>query len=354
MANAIVSIDGSTRSATTNAQGEYELPYLTPGNVNITVSCQGYNDAHINNIALTADQTTTQNITMTPMTNITINGQVNNSVTGVGVEGVKITLDGYAHFEVLTNASGAFTIPQVFSGQTYTLHALKQAYVVHTQEVVVGTSDLTIPTISLVQGPSLIDAYVGNPATTTTTYSYPANFFYKSSLSQSIYFADEFSSDYYLGSGAAIASFKHFMTLAGNIPANKPLKVWMANTDINEFSSTTSWLPLSEFTLVFDGTVDLSASGAHELEFELDEPFIYEGNNLVVMIQRPLDDAYYSTTNLFKTTETTNRPNRTLYRQNDSTQQEPTDTAATGTRVSFATNAEFVFATAGFATLTAL
>ncbi|MDD2651241.1 MAG: carboxypeptidase-like regulatory domain-containing protein, partial [Candidatus Cloacimonetes bacterium] len=351
LANAIVTIDGTTRSATTNAQGEYELPYLTPGNVNITVSCQGYNDAHINNIALTADQTTTQNITMTPMTNITINGQVNNSVTGVGVEGVKITLDGYAHFEVLTNASGAFTIPQVFSGQTYTLHALKQAYVVHTQEVVVGTSDLTIPTISLVQGPSLIDAYVGNPATTTTTYSYPANFFYKSSLSQSIYFADEFSSDYYLGSGAAIASFKHFMTLAGNIPANKPLKVWMANTDINEFSSTTSWLPLSEFTLVFDGTVDLSASGAHELEFELDEPFIYEGNNLVVMIQRPLDDAYYSTTNLFKTTETTNRPNRTLYRQNDSTQQEPTDTAATGTRVSFATNAEFVFATAGFATL---
>jgi len=93
LANAIVSIDGSTRSATTNAQGEYELPYLTPGNVNITVSCQGYNDAHINNIALTADQTTTQNITMTPMTNITVSGQVNNSVTGVGVEGVKITLD---------------------------------------------------------------------------------------------------------------------------------------------------------------------------------------------------------------------------------------------------------------------
>jgi hypothetical protein len=141
------------------------------------------------------------------------------------------------------------------------------------------------------------------------------------------------------------------MNLGGNIPANKPLKVWMANTTESSFATTSTWIPQSEFTLVWDGTVDLSTSGPHELTFELDEPYPYEGNNLVIMIQRPLDDAYYSTTNTFKTTTTAQYPNRTIYRQSDTVDQNLSITTV-GTLTNTVPNTSFTFVTTGFATLT--
>jgi hypothetical protein len=53
----------------------------------------------------------------------------------------------------------------------------------------------------------------------------------------------------------------------------------MANTTQN---SLNSWLPESEFSLVFEGLVDFPG-GQNTIAITLDEPFTYTGNNLVIM-----------------------------------------------------------------------
>ncbi|MDD2651381.1 MAG: carboxypeptidase regulatory-like domain-containing protein, partial [Candidatus Cloacimonetes bacterium] len=351
LGNVKVAIQGTNRFAMTNTNGTYDMAYLAASTITLKASKNGYNDEYVENVVLIAEENTVQDISMTTMTNVTVTGQVVNSTTNEGIENAVIELIGYADYEVLTDATGAFTIPQVYSGQTYTLRALKPAFVIYSQQLVVGTNDIVVPTIELDQGPGTAVAYVGDPNSTATSYQYPINFFYKSSLSQTIYMADELSSEFYLGAGTPITSIKYFMTLGGNIPANKPLKVWMANTESSSFASTADWISIDQFTLVWDGTVDLSASGAHELEFELDEPFPYDGDNLVIMIQRPFDDAYYSTTNLFKYTTTSQYNNRMLYWYIDGSEADP-NAPASGYLANTVPNTEMVFATAGFASLT--
>ncbi|HOQ81099.1 MAG TPA: carboxypeptidase regulatory-like domain-containing protein, partial [Candidatus Cloacimonadota bacterium] len=339
------------RFATTNTQGQYQMSFVPAGTVSLKTTCQGYNDQYTEGVVLVAEENTVQNITLTPMTQISITGFVKNATTQAGIQAAEIRLIGYENYSAVTTNTGAFTFPAIYSGQTYQLKVLKPGYELYSMNLVVGTTNMTVPDILVNQSPSIVETLVGDPTSTTTAYQYPVNFFYKSSISQTIYMADELSSEYYLGAGTPITQISYDMNLGGNIPANKPLKVWMANTTESSFATTSTWIPQSEFTLVWDGTVDLSTSGPHELTFELDEPYPYEGNNLVIMIQRPLDDAYYSTTNTFKTTTTAQYPNRTIYRQSDTVDQNLSITTV-GTLTNTVPNTSFTFVTTGFATLT--
>ena len=81
-----------------------------------------------------------------------------------------------------------------------------------------------------------------------------------------------------------------FANLQGDIPAGRPLKVgWQIRA-----GAISSFINVSQFTLVWDGTVDLNMAGQHELEFELMEPFPYLGENIAIMVLRPLDGSYYN------------------------------------------------------------
>lgn len=196
-----------------------------------------------------------------------------------------------------------------------------------------------------VQSAGVVSAYVGDPATTTTANTFPIDFFYKNSLSQQLYMASE------LNCGGLITSMKFYANLQGDIPANTPIKIWMANTAISAFEGTAGWLPLTAFTSVYDGNVTLTATGAFELVIPFATPFAYGGGNLCVMVERPMDTDYYDSDNVWYNTATPAFPNRTIFYRDDTIDADPAAPPA-GTLVAAVPNTTFLVNTVGLATLT--
>ena len=61
-----------------------------------------------------------------------------------------------------------------------------------------------------------------------------------------------------------------------------PVRVYMANTDRN--TNTDGWIAESDYTLVYDGTVNIAKQTAAELAITLSKPFAYKkGQNLAVL-----------------------------------------------------------------------
>ena len=59
--------------------------------------------------------------------------------------------------------------------------------------------------------------------------------------------------------------------------------IYMANTNKNEFSSGSDWLPIERFTKVFEGSITFNNSGQNNwFKIILDEPFEYAGENIIV------------------------------------------------------------------------
>jgi hypothetical protein len=134
-----------------------------------------------------------------------------------------------------------------------------------------------------------------------TQYYMPVCMFYKSSLFQSIYYQNELN---FIGLVTGVSFYNNFLT---NLP-NKPTKVWLGTTTLNDLSA--GWIPSTQMTLVYDGTVNYP-SGQNTVTITLPEPFLYLEGNLVMMVQRPLDAVYYSSSDLFYSqTVGTNRARR--------------------------------------------
>ena len=122
IAGARVLLDGTEISTISNAQGEYLLPYLLPGDINITVKFDEYYDYTAENIAIYADETTTHNIQMFAIPKVSITGTVIASDTEMPVANATVALTAYGAVEpVITNAQGFFTLEDVTIEQTYTL-----------------------------------------------------------------------------------------------------------------------------------------------------------------------------------------------------------------------------------------
>ena len=77
----------------------------------------------------------------------------------------------------------------------------------------------------------------------------------------------------------------------GNIREDTPVKVWMATTDKDYFTSSDMWEPYAKFVLVFNGYLDVTQIGEYDVMIRLDTPFDYTGKNLVIMTSRVLQDS---------------------------------------------------------------
>lgn len=178
--------------------------------------------------------------------------------------------------------------------------------------------------------------YIGNPDSPTDSNLFPINFYYKNGLSQTIYRSEE------LNTICDISSIIYYAHLNGSVTQGKRIKIWLANTDISQFTTGESWLPANIFTLVFDDTLDFSQSGEQEKRFDLNAPFAYNGQNLAVMIQRPMDTNFYSSQNKWKNTNTPQYYNRTIYRASDTYIIEP-DNEGSGTISTYIPNLQILF-----------
>jgi len=148
----------------------------------------------------------------------------------------------------------------------------------------------------------------------TTAYTLPLTFWLNSSISQSIYFADEFDHTY-----GMISAIEYFNSFVADLP-DRSIKIWMAQVLEDEIPS--GYLPYGEFTLVFEGTIDFP-SGDNTIFIPLQEEFLYSYGNLVVMAQRVFDPVSNNISNHFYYTNTPEHQNRTRSNWSDSAVYDP-------------------------------
>ena len=144
-----VRVTGTNRRTFTNEQGQYSINYMVAGNTSITVSRHGFIDV-VFDVDIVSGQTTTRHITMQQMPTVNVIGRVISSDTNAGIQGANITLVGYDDYQVTTNATGAFIIPEVYSSFTYTLTISYEGHTRYVDPLVeVGDSELDLGNIML-------------------------------------------------------------------------------------------------------------------------------------------------------------------------------------------------------------
>ncbi|MBD3905293.1 T9SS type A sorting domain-containing protein [Chryseobacterium sp. Ch-15] len=135
-----------------------------------------------------------------------------------------------------------------------------------------------------------VDAQITVGSGNTTTGLVPWNANYGYSYQQMIYPQSSITV------GGTIASLN--FTSAGTIPttsvgatpntpqaANSSFKVYIGHTTKATFGSATDWEPLSNLTLVYDGTLTMPTTSGQDLTIPLTTPFAYNNtDNLVVAI----------------------------------------------------------------------
>ncbi|MCD4828429.1 MAG: T9SS type A sorting domain-containing protein [Candidatus Cloacimonetes bacterium] len=146
----------------------------------------------------------------------------------------------------------------------------------------------------------------------------PLDFYYKASLCETLYYPEELGlDDGLLTTLAWQASFFE--------PCwDKPVRVWVGETTLPDLSL--GWVCADELNLVYDGLLDVPA-GQGLVWLPLQSFYEYQGGTLVVMIERMLDDAFYSSENIFLATDTANYPARTRRWQSDVEAADPNDPA---------------------------
>jgi len=157
-----------------------------------------------------------------------------------------------------------------------------------------------------------------DPNAATSTQSFPFNYYYRNNISQTLYLESE------LPAGGVITNivFRFEGTEENQVPANVPVRIYLATTSLTSFPYFNSWIPMNEFTLVYEGSLPVNnITTAQNINITLQEGFLYDGvGSLVVMTHRLWTDDYYSGFNWVSSTVSTNR---TLYVASDTDHIDP-------------------------------
>ncbi len=152
------------------------------------------------------------------------------------------------------------------------------------------------------------------------TAQIPMDFYWKNSLFETIYYPGELG--FASGTIRALKFYNNFVTAN----PNGATKIWLGVTTQADLS--TGWIPSTQLSLVFDGMVTYP-SGANTINIQLTTPFNYTGGNLVMMVNRPMDTVYYSSSDHFQAQ--TIGSNRSRKAMNDSILIDPANPPATST-----------------------
>ena len=167
------------------------------------------------------------------------------------------------------------------------------------------------------------EAIVGNG---TATLLAPYNIYYRMSLSQTLYLPSELET--YGGDIYAIKYTSNIIS-TGTQLANLqsiPVQIWIGETDVTSLANNT-WVSLDGLTEVFDGILSFPA-GVNDIIIHLNEPYRYNGGNLVVYSYRKYGD-YGSSTDGFLGVNS-GFTGRTIVRYSDSGTPNPTNPGAFG------------------------
>ena len=119
--------------------------------------------------------------------------------------------------------------------------------------------------------------YIGNANSSTYGSYAPFNFFFRQSLAQTLYTAQQIQNE-----GTITEIVYRFNNDIHSI-TQRPINVYMANVS-TQITSLTNWYPFSNFTLVYSGmlTDTQPPPGNVPITITLDTPFYYSGDNLII------------------------------------------------------------------------
>jgi hypothetical protein len=171
----------------------------------------------------------------------------------------------------------------------------------------------------IVQPPSsYLECVVGNG---NDLLRIPVDMYYKNSLFETLFYPNELNN--FTGEIVELRFFNNFISDLTDMP----VRIWLGTTTLNDLSA--GWIPSSQLTLVFDGTVDFP-SGPNQISVILSQPFLYlNPQNLVLLVQRPMDDQYYFSSDRFRGQAV--GTNRARKAQSDSNNFDPTNPPANST-----------------------
>ncbi|MBR5725639.1 MAG: PKD domain-containing protein [Muribaculaceae bacterium] len=113
---------------------------------------------------------------------------------------------------------------------------------------------------------------IGDGGSTTDQYL-PSHSYYRYTLSQQIYTAEE------LGSAGLITSIAFYN---GGTTKTRTYDIYMVGTTKSEFTGATDWVTVTSDNLVYSGSVEMTAGDWTTLTF--DTPFLYDGVSNVVLV----------------------------------------------------------------------
>lgn len=101
----------------------------------------------------------------------------------------------------------------------------------------------------------------------------PFDFFWRSSFSQTLYYANEINLE-----GGVLNSITYKNSFVSNLE-NKAIKIWVAETLQDNLLD--GWYDFEEFSLVYEGSINFP-NGENTINIPFQTPFLYNGGNLIV------------------------------------------------------------------------
>ena len=174
--------------------------------------------------------------------------------------------------------------------------------------------------------PVVVEIGTGTGAANTI----PFNTYYKNSRNETIYPQSE------IGGPCYITGISYYSNSTSSLAASN-VKIYLATRNESIFSTTSSWTPQGDLTLVYDANNVTLGGETGWQTFTFDVPFFYSGNgNLVVCVTKTA--ASYNSSVQYRYTSVSNT---CLYRQSDSYAYNDLSYSATGTRSAYCANAKF-------------
>ncbi|HHV37251.1 MAG TPA: choice-of-anchor D domain-containing protein, partial [Candidatus Cloacimonetes bacterium] len=151
----------------------------------------------------------------------------------------------------------------------------------------------------------------------TANNNMPVNTFYGYSYAQMLYMADEIMTE-----GRQIEKVAYHWNGAGAAPNTSQWTIFMGHTDKTAFDTTSDWIDVDNLTQVYQGFVDIPAEEMW-IEIELNLPFVYNGDDNLVIAVRESESGYDASTRFFYNTPSTT--GRSIRCQSDSIIPNPAD-----------------------------
>ncbi len=161
------------------------------------------------------------------------------------------------------------------------------------------------------------DSLLVEIGTDSTFYSnFPYYYWYHNSLFETIILSNEINSQGVQNGSLTNISF--FYNDNSSLP-NQQIKIWIGETDLDFLPE--EWISADELSLVYDDVMDIP-NYEGELLLEFSDSYIYSGNNLVIMINRPWTYSYGGNLN-FLSSSIPENSNRSFCRYSDSIEFDP-------------------------------